>query len=154
MGTLTAFFGFPVGSVNTVKINFDLILVSGSAAASPGILLKFQVLEPHLDLLNQKLQGWVPVMHFFFFSSTSLLLPTQLPPPSCTCAQACNPMDCSPPGSVRELFQTRILEWVAVSFSTTMNILRITPRGITLLTKVCIIKAMVFPVVMHRCDRP
>ena len=68
MGTLTAFFGFPVGSVNTVKINFDLILVSGSAAASPGILLKFQVLEPHLDLLNQKLQGWVPVMHFFFFS--------------------------------------------------------------------------------------
>ena len=66
MGTLTAFFGFPVGSVNTVKINFDLILVSGSAAASPGILLKFQVLEPHLDLLNQKLQGWVPVMHFFF----------------------------------------------------------------------------------------
>ena len=25
-------------------------------------------------------------------------------------------------------------------------------RDITLLTKVCIVKAMVFPVVMHRCE--
>ena len=37
-------------------------------------------------------------------------------------AQSCptlyNPMDCSPPGSsVHEIFQARILEWVAVSFS-------------------------------------
>ena len=30
----------------------------------------------------------------------------------------CDPMDCSPPGStVHEIFQTRILEWVAISFS-------------------------------------
>ena len=155
-GNSNSFLWISSGVCNTVKINFDLILVSGSAAASPGILLKFQVLEPHLDLLNQKLQGWGPVMlFFFFFSSTSLLLPTHLPPPSCICAQPCNPMDCSSPGSsVHELFQTRILEWVAISFSTAMNILRITPRGITLLTKVCIIKAMVFPVVVHGCDRP
>ena len=49
-----------------------------------------------------------------FFSSTTLLLPTHLPPPSCTHAQSCNPMDCSPPGSsVHGLFQARILEWVA-----------------------------------------
>ena len=56
---------------------------------------------------------------FFFFSSSSLLLPTHQPPPSCTHAQSCNPMDCSPPGSsVHGLFQARILEWVAISFST------------------------------------
>ena len=30
----------------------------------------------------------------------------------------CDPMDCSPPGSsVHEIFQARILEWVAISFS-------------------------------------
>ena len=30
----------------------------------------------------------------------------------------CDPLDCSLPGSsVREIFQTRILEWVAISFS-------------------------------------
>ena len=30
----------------------------------------------------------------------------------------CSPMDCSPPGSsVHGIFQTRILEWVAVSYS-------------------------------------
>ena len=55
---------------------------------------------------------------YFFFSSTTLLLPTHLPPPSCTDAQSCNPMDCSLPGSsVHGLFQARILEWVAISFS-------------------------------------
>ena len=57
---------------------------------------------------------------FFIFSSTSLLLPTHLPPPSCTHAQSCNPMDFSPPdSSVHGFFQARILEWVAISFSTT-----------------------------------
>ena len=40
----------------------------------------------------------------------------------CECAQLCltlyNLMDCSPPASsVRGIFQARILEWVAVSFS-------------------------------------
>ena len=60
------------------------------------------------------------IKHFvvFFFSSTTLLLPTHLPPPLCTHAQSCNPMDCSLPGSsVHGLFQARILEWVAISFS-------------------------------------
>ena len=57
-------------------------------------------------------------LFIFFFSSTSLLLPTRDPPPSCTHAQSCNPMDCSQPGSsVHGLFQARILEWVAISFS-------------------------------------
>ena len=59
------------------------------------------------------------LLFLIFFSSTSLLLPTHHPPPSCTLAQSCNPMDCSLPGSsVHGLFQARILEWVAISFST------------------------------------
>ena len=53
----------------------------------------------------------------FSFSSVSLLLPARLSPHSCTSAQSCNPMDCSPPGSsVHGLFQARILEWIASSF--------------------------------------
>ena len=59
---------------------------------------------------------------FYFFNSTSLLLPTHLPPPSCTHAQSYNPMDFSPPdSSVHGFFQARILEWVAISFS--MNVI-------------------------------
>ena len=62
-----------------------------------------------------------PTLYLFFFSSTSLLLPTHHPPPSCTHAQSCNPMDYSLPGSsVHGLFQARILEWVAISFSMTL----------------------------------
>ena len=62
---------------------------------------------------------------FFFFSSTSLLLPTHLPPPSCTHAQSCNPMDFSPPdSSVHGFFQARILEWVAISFSRSITSLK------------------------------
>ena len=61
-------------------------------------------------------------IYLFIFSSTSLLLPTHHPPPSCTHTQSCNPMDCSPPGSsVHGLFQARILEWVAISFSIELN---------------------------------
>ena len=34
-----------------------------------------------------------------------------------SCPTLCNPMDCSTPGSsVREIFQARVLEWVAISF--------------------------------------
>ena len=58
------------------------------------------------------------ILFIYFFSSITLLLPTHLPPPSCTHAQSCNPMEFSPPGSsVHGLFQARILEWVAISFS-------------------------------------
>ena len=35
-----------------------------------------------------------------------------------SCLTVSDPMDCSPPGSsVHEVFQSRILEWVAISFS-------------------------------------
>ena len=35
-----------------------------------------------------------------------------------SCPTLCDPMDCSTPGSsVHEIFQARILEWVAISFS-------------------------------------
>ena len=57
------------------------------------------------------------------------------------------PMDCSLPGSsIHGIFQARVLEWVAISFSMTNldNVLK--SRGITLPTKVRIVKAVVFPV--------
>jgi len=35
-----------------------------------------------------------------------------------SCATLCDPIDCSPPGSsIHGIFQARILEWVAISFS-------------------------------------
>ena len=35
-----------------------------------------------------------------------------------SCLTLCDPMDCSPPvSSIRGIFQTRILEWIAISFS-------------------------------------
>ena len=34
------------------------------------------------------------------------------------CPTLCDPMDCSLPGSIHGIFQARILEWVAISFST------------------------------------
>ena len=34
-----------------------------------------------------------------------------------SCLTLCNPMDCSLPGSIHEIFQARILEWLAISFS-------------------------------------
>ena len=33
------------------------------------------------------------------------------------CPTLCDPMDCSLPGSIHGIFQARILEWVAISFS-------------------------------------
>ena len=77
--------------------------------------------------------------HLFFFSSTSLLLPTHFPPPSCMYTQACNPVDCSLPGSsVHGLSQARILEWVAISFSWDCHIcvsLRFTKKKFPINTK-------------------
>ena len=65
-----------------------------------------------------------------------------------------HPMDCSTPGSsICGIFQRRILEWVSIFFSMT-NLDSILKSGdITLLTKVCLVKVMVFSVVMYGWER-
>ena len=61
-------------------------------------------------------------------------------------------MDCSLPGSsIHGIFQARVLEWGAIAFSMTNLDSILKSRDITLLTKVCLGKAMVFPVVMNEC---
>ena len=60
-------------------------------------------------------------------------------------------MDCSLPGSsIHGIFQAKVLEWGAIAFSYLDSILK--SRDITLPTKVCLVKAMVFPVVMYGCE--
>ena len=69
-------------------------------------------------------------------------------------AQSCptftDPMDRSLPGSsVHGIFQARVLEWGAITFSLD-SILK--SRDITLSTKICLVKAMVFLVVSNGCE--
>ena len=65
-----------------------------------------------------------------------------------SCPTLCSPMDCSPLGSpVHGISQARVLEWGVIAFSSVLK-----SRDITLPTKVCLVKAMVFPVVMYRCE--
>ena len=62
-------------------------------------------------------------------------------------------MDCSLPGSsVCGIFQARVLEWVAIAFSMTKLDSILKSRDITLPTKVLLVKAVVFPVVMYGCE--
>ena len=62
-------------------------------------------------------------------------------------------MDCSPPGSsIHGIFQVRVLEWGAIAFSMTNLDGILKCRDMTLLTKVCLVTAMVFPVVMYGCE--
>ena len=68
-----------------------------------------------------------------------------------SCLTLCGPMDCSLPGSsVHGVFQARVLEWVAISFSSLDSILK--SRHITLSTKVHLVKNMVFPAVKYGCE--
>ena len=64
-----------------------------------------------------------------------------------SCPTLSNPMDCSLPGSsIHGIFQARVLEWVA-------NLDSILKSGdITLPTKIRLVKAVVFPVVMYGCE--
>ena len=65
-----------------------------------------------------------------------------------SCPTLRDPMDCSLPGSsVHGIFQARILEWVAIELDSILK-----SRDVTLPTKVCLVKAMVFPVVMYGCE--
>ena len=69
-----------------------------------------------------------------------------------SCPTPSDPMDCSPPGSsIHGIFQARVLEWGAIAFSDDkLSVLK--SRGITLSTKVYMVKAMVFPGDMSRCE--
>ena len=88
-----------------------------------------------------------------------------------SCLTLSDPMYCSPPGSsVHRMFQARVLEWGAIDFSdgncsheikrhqllgrkvmTNLDSI-LKSRDITLPTKVHLVKAMVFPVVMYGCE--
>ena len=64
-------------------------------------------------------------------------------------------MDCSISGSsVHGIFQARVQEYNGVPLPSLMtsldNILK--GRDVTLPTKVCLVKAMVFPVIMYGCE--
>ena len=62
-------------------------------------------------------------------------------------------MDCSLPGSsIHGIFQARVLEWDAIAFSVTNLDSILKSRNITLSTKVHLVRAMVFPVVMYGCE--
>ena len=87
-----------------------------------------------------------------------------------SCPTLCDPMDGSPPGSsIHGIFQAWIPEWVAISFSRgsswprdwtwvslivgrCFTVQALKSRNITLQTKVRLVKAMVFPVVMYGCE--
>ena len=64
-----------------------------------------------------------------------------------SCPTLRDPMDYSLPGfSVHGVFQARVPEWGAISFSMTNLDSILKSRDITLLTKAHLVKAMVFPV--------
>ena len=72
-------------------------------------------------------------------------------------AQSCltlrDPMDCSLPGSsIHGISQARVLEWGAIAFSVTNLDSTLKSRDITLPTKIHLVRAMVFPVVMYGCE--
>ena len=70
-----------------------------------------------------------------------------------SCPTLSGPMDYSLAGSsVHGIFQARVLEWGAIAFSVTKLDSILKSRSITLLTKVFIIKAMIFPVVIYRSE--
>ena len=70
-----------------------------------------------------------------------------------SCSTLRDPMDCSLPGSsIHGILQARVLEWSAIAFSETNLDSILKSRNITLPTKVHLVKAMVFPVVMYGCE--
>ena len=69
-----------------------------------------------------------------------------------SCPTLCDPMDCSLPGSsIHGVFQARVLEWCAIAFSDDQLGSLLKSRDITLPTKVHLVKALVFPVVIYGC---
>ena len=67
-----------------------------------------------------------------------------------SCPTLSNPMDCSPPDfSIHGIFQARVLEWGAIAFSARQHIKK---QSCYLGLKFCMVKAMVFLVVMYGCE--
>ena len=70
-----------------------------------------------------------------------------------SCPILSDPMDCSFPGSsIHGIFQARVLEWGAIAFSMTNLDSILKSRDIILPTKVRLVKAVIFPVVMYGCE--
>ena len=70
-----------------------------------------------------------------------------------SCLTLCGPTVYSLWGSFAHgIFQTRILEWVAISFSRVNLNSILESRDITWSTKVHLVKAMVFPIVTYGCE--
>ena len=65
---------------------------------------------PHSSPYLLKAEVYRPVSLPFLQSCHQVLAPQ-------SCLTLCDPMDCSPPGSVRGILQARILEWVAIASS-------------------------------------
>ena len=69
-----------------------------------------------------------------------------------SCPALSDPMDCSPPGSsIHGIFQARVLEWGAIAFSDQPR-QHIKKQRHYFVDKVCLVKAMVFPVVTYGCE--
>ena len=69
------------------------------------------------------------------------------------CPTPSDPMDCRLPGSsIHGICQARVLEWVAIAFSMTNLDSILKSRDIILTTKIPLVKAMVFPLVMYGCE--
>ena len=64
-----------------------------------------------VDMIEWLTYTHIPTYYFSPIFMILLLLYAQ------SCLTLCDPMDCSPPGSVHGTFQSRILEWVAISYS-------------------------------------
>ena len=70
-----------------------------------------------------------------------------------SCPTLSDPMHCSLPGSsIHGIFQARVLEWVAIAFSMINLDSILKSRDITLPSNVCLVKAMIFPVVTYGCE--
>ena len=70
-----------------------------------------------------------------------------------SCPTLSDPMDCSLPGfSIHGVFQARVLEWGAIAFSNDQPRWHIKKQRHYVANKVCLVKAMVFPVVMYGCE--
>ena len=71
-----------------------------------------------------------------------------------SCPTLCDTMDCSPPGSsIHRIFQVRVLEWVAISFSKILEILQVFFKWLraTQSNAIKFKEPQIVPVVISRC---